>query len=84
MQFMLSLCFMEVSLVFQVHKILKGLPPIRSLFAVGSGAAKLVTLPVMNYRKDKRLLKGIQRGTNAVNSFWLLLIVLQNVWKSYI
>lgn len=70
----------------QVHKLLQGLPPIRSLVAVGSGAAKLVTLPLMNYKKDKRLLKGIQRGTNTtVNSFLLLLIIsLQNLWKSYI
>ncbi|KAL2456804.1 autophagy 2 [Forsythia ovata] len=49
----------------QVHKLLKGLPPIRSLVAVGSGAAKLVTLPVKSYRKDHRLLKGMQRGTIA-------------------
>ncbi|GAA0167398.1 hypothetical protein LIER_22343 [Lithospermum erythrorhizon] len=49
----------------QVHKLLKGLPPIRSLVAVGSGAAKLVTLPVRNYRKENRLVKGMQRGTIA-------------------
>ncbi|XP_027161566.1 autophagy-related protein 2 [Coffea eugenioides] len=49
----------------QVHKLLKGLPPIRSLVAVGSGATKLVTLPVNGYRKDRRLLKGVQRGTIA-------------------
>lgn len=49
----------------QVRKLLKGLPPIRSLVAVGSGATKLVTLPVKNYRKDRRLLKGVQRGTIA-------------------
>lgn len=49
----------------QVHKLLKGLLPIRSLVAVGSGAAKLVTLPVKSYRKDRRLLKGMQRGTIA-------------------
>ncbi|XP_077225008.1 autophagy 2 [Tasmannia lanceolata] len=49
----------------QVHKLLKGLAPIRSLFAVGSGAAKLVSLPVKNYRKDRRLLKGMQRGAIA-------------------
>lgn len=49
----------------QVHKLLKGLPPIRSLVAVGSGAAKLVSLPVKNYKKDHRLLKGMQRGTIA-------------------
>uniref|UniRef100_A0A5B6ZZ23 Autophagy-related protein 2 n=1 Tax=Davidia involucrata TaxID=16924 RepID=A0A5B6ZZ23_DAVIN len=47
----------------QIHKLLQGLPPIRSLVAVGSGAAKLVSLPVNNYRKDHRLLKGMQRGT---------------------
>lgn len=46
----------------QVHKILRGLPPIRSVVALGAGAAKLVSLPVENYRKDKRVLKGMQRG----------------------
>ncbi|KAL8264601.1 hypothetical protein R6Q59_022731 [Mikania micrantha] len=49
----------------QIHKLLKGLPPIRSLVAVGSGAAKLVSLPVKNYKKDRRIVKGIQRGTIA-------------------
>lgn len=47
----------------QVHKLLKGLPPIRSLVAIGSSAAKLVSLPVKNYKKDRRLVKGMQRGT---------------------
>ncbi|XP_028070752.1 autophagy-related protein 2 isoform X1 [Camellia sinensis] len=49
----------------QIHKLLRGLPPIRSLVAVGSGATKLVSLPVDSYRKDHRLLKGMQRGTIA-------------------
>lgn len=49
----------------QIHKLLKGLPPIRSLVAVGSGAAKLVSLPVKSYRKDQRILKGMQRGAIA-------------------
>ncbi|CAH9100395.1 unnamed protein product [Cuscuta europaea] len=49
----------------QIHKLLKGLPPIRSLVAVGSGAAKLVSLPVKSYKKDQKLLKGMQRGTIA-------------------
>ncbi|XP_076951315.1 autophagy-related protein 2-like [Bidens hawaiensis] len=49
----------------QIHKLLKGLPPIRSLVAVGSSAAKLVSLPVKNYKKDRRIVKGIQRGTIA-------------------
>ncbi|KAJ4965491.1 hypothetical protein NE237_017340 [Protea cynaroides] len=49
----------------QIHKFLKGLPTIRSLLAVGSGATKLVSLPVKNYKKDQRLLKGMQRGAIA-------------------
>ncbi|TQD69159.1 hypothetical protein C1H46_045308 [Malus baccata] len=49
----------------QVCKILQGLPTIRSLVAVSSGARKLVSLPIENYKKDKRLLKGMQRGTIA-------------------
>ncbi|KAL7156798.1 hypothetical protein ABFS83_02G033300 [Erythranthe nasuta] len=47
----------------QIHKLLRGLPPIKSLVAVGSGAAKLVSLPMKSYREDHRLLKGMQRGT---------------------
>ncbi|XP_038705539.1 autophagy-related protein 2-like isoform X2 [Tripterygium wilfordii] len=49
----------------QVHKVLQGIPTVRSLVAVGAGASKLVSLPVENYRKDRRVLKGMQRGTIA-------------------
>ncbi|KAJ8763370.1 hypothetical protein K2173_002253 [Erythroxylum novogranatense] len=49
----------------QMHKVLRGIPTIRSMAAVGSGAAKLVSLPVESYRKDKRVIKGMQRGTIA-------------------
>ncbi|AQK83593.1 autophagy-related protein 2 isoform X2 [Zea mays] len=49
----------------QVHKLLKGLPPIRSLVAVGSGTRKLVSLPIKSYKKDRKLLKGMQRGAVA-------------------
>ncbi|KAF2294790.1 hypothetical protein GH714_018105 [Hevea brasiliensis] len=49
----------------QMHKVLQGLPTIRSLVAVGAGASKLVSLPVESYRKDQRVLKGMQRGTIA-------------------
>lgn len=49
----------------QIHKFLRGLPPVRSFFTVGSGAAKLVSLPVKSYKKDHRLLKGVQRGAIA-------------------
>ncbi|OMO74070.1 hypothetical protein CCACVL1_16949 [Corchorus capsularis] len=49
----------------QIHKVLRGLHPVRSLVAVGTGAAKLVSLPLESYRKDQRVLKGVQRGTIA-------------------
>ncbi|KAG0447467.1 hypothetical protein HPP92_028321 [Vanilla planifolia] len=49
----------------QVHKLLKGLAPIRSFVSVASGTHKLITLPVKSYRRDKKLLKGIQRGAIA-------------------
>lgn len=49
----------------QVHKLLKGLPPIKSLVAVSSGTKKLVSLPFKSYKKDRKLLKGMQRGAVA-------------------
>ncbi|KAG8094322.1 hypothetical protein GUJ93_ZPchr0012g18796 [Zizania palustris] len=49
----------------QVHKLLKGLPPIKSLVAVSSGTKKLVSLPIKSYKKDRKLLKGMQRGAVA-------------------
>lgn len=57
-----TLTILPTNHILQVRKLLKGLPPIRSLVAVGSGAAKLVSLPVKNYKKDHRILKGMQRG----------------------
>ncbi|WOL12704.1 autophagy-related protein [Canna indica] len=49
----------------QVRKLLKGLPPMKSLFSVSSGTKKLVSLPVKCYKKDHKLLKGMQRGAMA-------------------
>ncbi|RDX78353.1 Autophagy-related protein 2, partial [Mucuna pruriens] len=49
----------------QIKKILRGLPTVRSLIAVGTGAAKLVSSPVESYKKERRVLKGVQRGTIA-------------------
>ncbi|KAE8668110.1 B3 domain-containing protein [Hibiscus syriacus] len=49
----------------QIHKVLCGLPTIPSLVSVGGAAAKLVSLPLESYRKDQRVLKGMQRGTMA-------------------
>ncbi|KAL0928093.1 hypothetical protein M5K25_002333 [Dendrobium thyrsiflorum] len=49
----------------QVHKLLKGLVPVKSLVSVAAGTSKLVTLPVKSYKRDKKLLKGMQRGAIA-------------------
>ncbi|GKV37988.1 hypothetical protein SLEP1_g45946 [Rubroshorea leprosula] len=49
----------------QIHKVLQGFPAIRSFVSVADGAKKLVSLPLESYRKDQRVLKGIQRGAIA-------------------
>ncbi|ONK66112.1 uncharacterized protein A4U43_C06F4270 [Asparagus officinalis] len=46
----------------QVHKLLKGIAPVRSFVSVSKGTSKLVSLPVKSYRKDQKFLKGMQRG----------------------
>ena len=46
----------------QVHKLLKAVAPIRYLFALGCGFAKLFSLQTKNFRKDQHLLKGLQKG----------------------
>ncbi|KAG7582518.1 Autophagy-related protein 2 CAD motif [Arabidopsis suecica] len=49
----------------QIHQLLKGIPTVRSLSALYAAALKLVSSPVESYRKDRRLVKGVQRGTIA-------------------
>lgn len=39
--------------------------PVRSLVNVGSGVADLVLLPIAQYKKDKRLVRGVQKGTTS-------------------
>ncbi|KAI8990792.1 hypothetical protein BDF20DRAFT_2784 [Mycotypha africana] len=49
----------------QKINMVSGVSPVRSLFNLSSGMADLVLLPIQQYRKDGRLLKGIQRGTSS-------------------
>ena len=49
----------------QLHKFVAGTTPIRSLSTIGSGVADLVLLPVQQYRRDGRLLRGLKKGTTA-------------------
>jgi autophagy-related protein 2 len=49
----------------QLADVISGVAPIRSLVNVGTGVADLVLLPISQYRKDKRLVRGVQKGTAA-------------------
>ncbi|KAI8353657.1 hypothetical protein EDC96DRAFT_466439 [Choanephora cucurbitarum] len=49
----------------QVFNVASGVPPVRSLVNLGTGVADLVLLPIQQYKKDGRLMKGIQRGTSS-------------------
>jgi autophagy-related protein 2 len=39
--------------------------PIRSVVNVGSGVADLVLLPIAQYKKDGRIVRGVQKGTKS-------------------
>ena len=49
----------------QLVDVISGVAPIRSVVNVGSGVADLVLLPIAQYRKDGRVLRGVQKGTTA-------------------
>ncbi|RIB23489.1 hypothetical protein C2G38_843653 [Gigaspora rosea] len=49
----------------QVPNIVSGVAPIRSLVNIGSGVADLILLPIEQYKKDGRIIKGLQRGTQS-------------------
>ncbi|KAH0830763.1 hypothetical protein J3R83DRAFT_2245, partial [Lanmaoa asiatica] len=49
----------------QLVDVISGVAPIRSVVNVGSGVADLVLLPIAQYKKDGRLVRGVQKGTKA-------------------
>ncbi|CAO3577634.1 unnamed protein product [Absidia cylindrospora] len=49
----------------QLLHIFSGVSPIRSMVNLGSGVADLILLPIQQYRKDGRVIKGLQRGTQS-------------------
>ncbi|KAI6045750.1 hypothetical protein EDC04DRAFT_2888774 [Pisolithus marmoratus] len=49
----------------QLVDVISGVAPIRSIVNVGSGVADLILLPIAQYKKDGRILRGIQKGTRA-------------------
>ncbi|OAD00767.1 hypothetical protein MUCCIDRAFT_145930, partial [Mucor lusitanicus CBS 277.49] len=49
----------------QKGNMVSGVSPVRSIVNLSTGVADLVLLPIQQYRKDGRLMKGIQRGTSS-------------------
>ncbi|CAI2167831.1 9475_t:CDS:10 [Funneliformis geosporum] len=49
----------------QVPNVVSGVAPIRSLVNLGSGVADLILLPIEQYKKDGRIIRGIQKGTES-------------------
>ena len=45
--------------------VISGVEPIRSFVNVGSGVADLVLLPIAQYKKDGRIVRGVQKGTTS-------------------
>lgn len=46
----------------QLAEVISGVEPIRSFVNVGSGVADLVLLPITQYKKDGRVMRGLQKG----------------------
>jgi autophagy-related protein 2 len=49
----------------QLVEVISGVAPIRSMVNVGSGVADLVLLPISQYKKDGRIVRGVQKGATA-------------------
>ncbi|GBC00239.1 hypothetical protein RclHR1_00380007 [Rhizophagus clarus] len=49
----------------QVPNVVSGVAPIRSLVNLGSGVADLILLPIEQYKKDGRVIRGLQKGTQS-------------------
>ncbi|KDQ60992.1 hypothetical protein JAAARDRAFT_31991 [Jaapia argillacea MUCL 33604] len=49
----------------QMVDVISGVAPIRSVVNVGSGVADLVLIPIAQYKKDGRVIRGMQKGTTA-------------------
>ncbi|KAF9472211.1 hypothetical protein BDN70DRAFT_887253 [Pholiota conissans] len=49
----------------QLAEVISGVAPIRSIVNVGSGVADLILLPIAQYQKDGRIVRGVQKGATA-------------------
>ncbi|KAJ1657680.1 autophagy- protein 2 [Dispira simplex] len=49
----------------QLPGMVGGVSPIRSLVTLGTGLADLIILPIEQYKRDGRVIKGLQRGARS-------------------
>jgi autophagy-related protein 2 len=49
----------------QLAEVISGVAPNRSIVNVGSGVADLILLPIAQYKKDGRIVRGLQKGATA-------------------
>lgn len=49
----------------QLPGVLEGFAPVKSILALGSGVKALVTVPLAEYKQDRRLGRGLRRGCNV-------------------
>ncbi|RKP14359.1 ATG C terminal domain-containing protein [Piptocephalis cylindrospora] len=49
----------------QVPGLVGGVAPLRSLVNLGTGVADLILLPIEQYRKDGRVIRGLQKGAHS-------------------
>ncbi|KAF3490589.1 Atg2p [Arthroderma uncinatum] len=46
----------------QLGGVLSGLAPVKSLVTLGSGVRDLIVIPIREYKKDGRIVRGLQKG----------------------
>ncbi|KAI8784568.1 autophagy-related protein 2 A [Biomphalaria glabrata] len=49
----------------QIHSILKGVGSLSIIFQIVQGVMDLIRLPIEQYQKDRRIIRGLQRGANS-------------------
>src|SRR4051812_35397098 len=55
----------------QIHKCLASVVPMRSITNIGAGAADLILLPMAQYGKDRRVVRGLRKGVLSVSGVFL-------------
>ena len=49
----------------QIPNYVSGVAPVRTIAKIGNGVADLVLLPIKQYKRNGRILKGVQEGTRS-------------------